>query len=214
VLVNANVAGERLTGRELASFFVLLLVAGNETTRNAISNGLIALTANPEQRAVWAADFDRLAPSAVEEIVRWATPLMWMRRTATRDTALGGQPLRAGDNLLLLYASANRDDAAFDEPYRFDLTRTPNPHLSFGAPGPQFCLGAHLARREITATFSELLRRVPDPEVCGESERLRSKLRQRGQAPSLLLYSGAEARRFVRPPGALIPPVSVELCCP
>jgi cytochrome P450 len=174
-LVTAEVDGESLTTAELASFFVLLVVAGNETTRNAISHGLLALTEHPDQLARWQADFDGLAPSAVEEIVRWATPVIHFRRTVTEDgVRLGDQVFNTDDKVVLWYASANRDAAVFDEPYRFDLGRTPNDHVGFGGPGPHFCLGAHLARREITVMFRELFRRMPDIQATGEPDRLRS----------------------------------------
>jgi cytochrome P450 len=173
-LVHANVDGEQLTHQELASFFILLVVAGNETTRNAISHGLKLLTDHPDQRAIWAADFEGVAPSAVEEIVRLASPVMWMRRTVVTDTVLRGQQLHAGDKLLLFYWSANRDEDVFDDPFRFDVQRSPNPHVGFGGPGPHFCIGAHLARREITVMFRELFRRLPDLRASGEPERLRS----------------------------------------
>jgi len=173
-LVNASVDGEQLTDEELGSFFILLVVAGNETTRNAISHGLEQLTLHPDQRAIWAADFDGVAPTAVEEIVRWASPVIFMRRTATRDAELGGKAIKTGDKFLLYYASANRDEAVFDDPYRFDLRRTPNDHVGFGGPGPHFCLGAHLARREITVMYRELFRRVPDIEMTEDPSRLLS----------------------------------------
>jgi cytochrome P450 len=173
-LVNAEINGERLTQPELGSFFILLVVAGNETTRNAVSHGMKGLCDHPDQRAVWAADFEGVAPTAVEEVVRWATPVIFMRRTATRATSLGGQELNEGDKLLLFYNSANRDEAVFADPSRFDVRRDPNPHVGFGGPGPHFCLGAHLARREITVMFRELFRRLPDIEVTGEPARLRS----------------------------------------
>lgn len=173
-LVNANIDGEQLTAEELASFFILLVVAGNETTRNAISHGLRLLTGNPDQRALWLGDFERYAPTAVEEIVRLASPVVWMRRTATRDTELAGQAISEGDKLLMYYWSANRDAAVFADPDRFDITRDPNPHVGYGGPGPHFCLGAHLARREITVLFRELLGRLPDIRVAGEPQRLRS----------------------------------------
>ena len=173
-LVNAEVDGEQLTDAELASFFILLVVAGNETTRNAISHGLHLLTEHPEQRAVWAADFEGVAPTAVEEIVRLASPVMWMRRTVTRDTVLRDTELHEGDKMLLFYWSANRDAEVFDRPFSFDVRRTPNDHLGFGGPGPHFCLGAHLARREITVMFRELFRRMPDVAASGEPARLRS----------------------------------------
>ena len=173
-LVNAEVEGESLTEQELGSFFVLLVVAGNETTRNAISHGMKALCDHPEQRAIWAADFEGVAPTAVEEIVRWATPVIHFRRTATRDAELRGQRIREGQKVVLWYCSGNRDEAVFDKPFRFDVRREPNEHVGFGGPGPHFCLGAHLARREITVMFREILQRLPDLQVVGEPDRLAS----------------------------------------
>jgi cytochrome P450 len=174
-LVTAEVDGEMLAPAELASFFLLLVVAGNETTRNAIAHGLHALTEHPDQRDRWLADVDGLAPTTVEEIVRWSTPVIHFRRTVTEDGArIGDLELSEGDKVVLWYASANRDDAVFEDPYRFDLGRTPNDHVGFGGPGPHFCLGAHLARREITVMFRELLTRVPDIRSVGEPDRLRS----------------------------------------
>ena len=160
--------------RELASFFILLVVAGNETTRNAISHGMKALCDNPAERSKWAADFEALAPTAVDELVRWSSPVIYMRRTVTQQTQLGGKTLREGDKVVLWYASANRDERVFAEPYQFDLQRTPNEHVGFGGPGPHFCLGANLARREIRVMFREILHRLPDLEVIGEPERLLS----------------------------------------
>jgi methyl-branched lipid omega-hydroxylase len=173
-LVTAELDGERLTDAELASFFILLLAAGNETTRNAITQGVIALDAHPNQRRSWAADFETMAPVAIEEIVRWATPVVFMRRTATCDVEVGGHQFRAGDKCILFYNSANRDERVFPDPYRFDLRRDPNFHVGFGGPGPHFCLGAHLARREITVMFRELFARLPDLHLTGEPDRLRS----------------------------------------
>jgi cytochrome P450 len=173
-LVNAEVEGEQLTDQELGSFFILLVVAGNETTRNAISHGLRLLTENPDQRKIWQDDFEGVAPTAVEEIVRLASPVIFMRRTATQDTTLGGRPIEEGGKLILFYWSANRDEDVFTDPYRFDVRRDPNPHVGFGGPGPHFCLGAHLARREITVMFRELFKRVPDLSATGEPDRLRS----------------------------------------
>jgi len=173
-LITTNIDGEALTHAELASFFVLLAVAGNETTRNAIAHGLWALTEHPDQRAVWAADLDGIAPTAVEEIVRWASPVTWMRRTVAEDTVLAGEPLHPGDKVLLYYNSANRDEDVFYDPYRFDVRRSPNPHLGFGAAGPHFCLGAHLARREIRTMFEVLLRRLPDIGATAPPDRLRA----------------------------------------
>jgi cytochrome P450 len=173
-LLHAEVDGETLTDAELASFFVLLVVAGNETTRNAISHGMKALCDFPDQRAKWAADFEGVAPTAIEEIVRWASPVIHFRRTATRDTALGGQAIRAGEKIVLWYNSGNRDEAVFADPYRFDVTRTPNEHVGFGGPGPHHCLGANLARREMRVMFREIFSRLPDLEITGPPEMLRS----------------------------------------
>ncbi|HET7406459.1 MAG TPA: cytochrome P450, partial [Mycobacteriales bacterium] len=161
--------------QELGSFFILLVVAGNETTRNAIAHGLHFLTQNPDQKQLWLSDFERYAPTAVEEIVRYASPVAWMRRSVTRDYTLeGGHELKEGDKVLLYYWSADRDEEVFTDPLRFDITRDPNPHVGFGGPGPHFCLGAHLARREITVMFRELFRRMPDIHAAGEPDRLLS----------------------------------------
>jgi cytochrome P450 len=173
-LVSAEIDGERLTEEELGSFFVLLVTAGSETTRNTISHGLRLLTDHPDQRAVWAADFEGVAPTAVEEILRWASPVTWMRRSASRDTILHGQEIEEGTKLLLFYNSANRDEDVFDDPFRFDVVRDPNPHMSFGGSGPHFCLGAHLARRETRVMFREIFHRLPDIQAVGEPDRLHS----------------------------------------
>jgi len=173
-LVNAEIEDEKLTQQELASFFVLLVTAGNETTRTAIAHGLNALTHNPDQRSILLADYDAHAKTAVDEIVRWASPVTWMRRTLATDYVLSDQELKAGDKVLLFYNSANRDDEAFSDPFRFDVTRTPNDHYGFGAPGPHFCLGAHLARREINVMFKELLQRFPTIAATSAPSQLRS----------------------------------------
>jgi methyl-branched lipid omega-hydroxylase len=173
-LATANVDGEQLTPAELASFFILLVAAGNETTRNAISHALLLLTEHPGQRELLLADFEGRIGPAVEEVVRYVSPVIWMRRTLTRDTDMNGHAFAAGDKFLLMYQAANRDEAVFDEPDRFDITRSPNPHVGFGAAGPHFCLGAHLARREISAILRELLSRVPDIRVAGEPDYLLS----------------------------------------
>ncbi len=173
-LVNAELEDDKLTDADLASFFVLLTVAGNETTRNAISWGLKYLTDNPDQRAVWAADFDGVAPSAIEEIVRLASPVTYMRRTATQDTEIGGQAIAEGDKVSMFYLAGNRDPELFDDPMRFDVRRDPNHHCGFGGPGPHFCLGAHLARREILVMYRELFRRLPDIHASGEPALLQS----------------------------------------
>lgn len=173
-LMHAEVEGQRLTTGELGSFFLLLVVAGNETTRNAISHGMLALTQFPDERRRWCDDFDALAPTAVEEIVRWATPVIHFRRTAAADCVVGGQPIAAGDKVVMFYNSANRDEAVFADPYRFDVGRAPNEHVGFGGGGPHFCLGAHLARREIRVMFEELFRAIPDIEVTGPPDYLQS----------------------------------------
>ncbi|MGZ7014611.1 MAG: cytochrome P450 [Acidimicrobiales bacterium] len=178
-MMQAEVEGEdgtvhRLSAEELGSFFILLVAAGNETTRNAISHGMYALTTHPDQRQALAADFETAIPGAVEEIVRWATPVIHFRRTAVEDCVIGGHDVKAGDKVVMWFNSANRDDAVFADPYRFDIARTPNEHVGFGAGGPHFCLGANLARREITVMFRELFRQLPDIEITGEPDYLQS----------------------------------------
>jgi cytochrome P450 len=173
-LVNTNVDGEALSDTEVAAFFILLVVAGNETTRNAISHGLLAMTQYPDQRALWQDDPAAIAPTGVDEIVRWGSPVIWMRRTVARDTVLGDVELAEGDKVIMFYNSANRDEDVFDDPYTFDVRRDPNPHIGFGAAGPHFCLGAHLARQEIEVMFRRLFERLPDIEAVGEPDRLLS----------------------------------------
>jgi cytochrome P450 len=173
-LVAAEVDGERLTSAEIASFFILLAVAGNETTRNAISHGVLALARYPEQREIWWNEFDAYTPSAVEEIVRWASPVVYMRRTATRDVELSGVTISAGDKVTMWYSSANRDEEKFDNPWKFDVARKHNHHLGFGGGGTHFCLGANLARREITVVFEELHKQIPDITVTEEPAMLLS----------------------------------------
>jgi len=168
VLMHAEVDGERLTTQELGSFFILLVAAGNETTRNSISHGMKLLTDHPDQRALWLDDFNGRAPGAVEEIVRYATPVIHFRRTATRDTELSGVKIAEGDKVVLWYTSGNRDETVFPDPFAFDITR-PNlkDQMGFGAGGPHYCLGANLARREMTVMFDELLHRLPDLQITG-----------------------------------------------
>jgi cytochrome P450 len=173
-LLHANVDGESLTHSELASFFILLLVAGNETTRNAISHGLWLLTEHPDQRELWTGDVDGVTATAVDEIVRIATPVIFMRRTVTGPTTLSDHEFKEGDKVILFYNSANRDEEIFTDPDVFNVTRSPNPHIGFGAPGPHFCLGAHLARREMTVMFRELFRHLPDIRASAEPDRLLS----------------------------------------
>jgi len=172
VLMRAEVEGERLTEMEFDLFFLLLAVAGNETTRNLISGGMLALIEHPEQRRRLLEP--PLLDTAVEEMLRWVTPVIQFRRTAVRDTEIGGQAIARGDKVVVYYSSANRDETVFDEPERFDVGRSPNEHLTFGGGGHHFCLGANLARLEIRLIFEELLRRLPDIELDGPVRRLRS----------------------------------------
>ena len=173
-LVHAEVDGESLTAEEIGSFFVLLVAAGNETTRTATSHGLLALTQFPEQRQRWLDDLEGVSPTAVEEIVRWASPVLHFRRTVMTETTLGGIELSEGDRVVMLYLSANRDEGHFVDPDAFDVTRTPNDHVGFGGGGPHFCLGANLARRELRVLFEEVLTRLPDLRVVDEPDRLSS----------------------------------------
>ncbi|MCX4679588.1 cytochrome P450 [Streptomyces sp. NBC_01433] len=158
-LVNADIDGEALSSRQLGAFFSLLLVAGVETTRNAIAHGLSLLTLHPEQRELLESDFDRYIDGAADEIVRHSTPIIQFRRTVTAEYSLGGRTFLPGDKVALFYASANRDAAVFTDPDSFDITRSPNPHLGYGGGGPHHCLGAHLARLEMKALLRELLTR-------------------------------------------------------
>ena len=162
-----------LNEREFHNYFSLLMIAGNETTRHTISAGMLALIENPDQLRLLRED-PSLIPVATEEILRWATPVMHFRRTATRDVELRGQRIRVGDKVVTWYISANRDESMFPDPYRFDVTRTPNDHIVFGPGGPHFCLGAHLARLETKILFQELLPRLRSIELAGRVERLRS----------------------------------------
>ncbi|HEV3228299.1 MAG TPA: cytochrome P450 [Solirubrobacteraceae bacterium] len=168
-LVQAEVDGDRLTHAEIAAFFVLLSVAGNDTTRHTTSHAMRALTLNPDQRQVLVADTENRMATAVEEFVRWATPVMTFRRTTTRPVELHGQRIGAGEKVVLFYSSANRDESAFDAPERFDVARDPNRHLGFGGGGPHYCLGASLARTQLRSIFTEILSELPDLEV-GEPE--------------------------------------------
>ena len=175
VMMHAVVDGERLTSQEFGSFFILLVVAGNETTRNAITHGMLALTENPDQRKIWFENFDLNTKTAVEEIVRWATPVIHFRRTATEDTDINGFKVKSGQKVVLFYNSGNRDERIFVNPFKFDVTRTAQPtQIGFGAGGPHFCLGANLARREIAMMFDEIRRRVPNLQITGEPAYLQS----------------------------------------
>ncbi|WIX75235.1 cytochrome P450 [Amycolatopsis carbonis] len=160
-LVQAEVDGERLTDEEIAAFFVLLSVAGNDTTRQTTSHTLRALTDFPEQREWLMADFDGRIGSALDEFVRWASPVMTFRRTAVADFELGGQQISTGEKVVMFYASGNFDPEVFDEPGHFDLSRSPNPHVSFGGGGAHFCLGNQVAKAQLRALFGELLRTLP-----------------------------------------------------
>jgi cytochrome P450 len=167
-LVHNDLGEELLAPHEVPPFFILLAVAGNDTTRTAISHGMHLLSQNPEQREIWQNDLVDVTPTAVEEIVRVASPVTYMRRTATGPTTVGGHDFEEGDKLVMLYGAANRDPRKFDDPEQFDVLRNPNDHVGFGGPGPHFCLGAHLARREISVVFRQLLTRLPDIEVTAE----------------------------------------------
>ena len=167
-LVHNDLGEDMLAPSEIAPFFILLAVAGNDTTRTAISHGMHLLSQNPDQRRIWQDDLEAVTPTAVEEIIRVASPVTFMRRTATGDVTVSGHDFTAGDKVVLFYGAANRDPRQFDDPEVFDVRRDPNPHVGFGGPGPHFCLGAHLARREVSVVFRQLLTRLPDIEVSGD----------------------------------------------
>jgi methyl-branched lipid omega-hydroxylase len=183
-LVHANVDGESLTNEELGPFFILLAVAGNDTTRTATSLGMHFLGEHPDQRRVWQDDLPLVTPTAVEEIVRYASPVTFMRRTVTQPATIGGRSFDEGDKVVLFYGAANRDPAVFEDPDTFDVRRDPNPHVGFGGPGPHFCLGAHLARRELSIVFRQLLTRLPDIEPSGPPDFL--------EAATIPLVSGVK----------------------
>jgi cytochrome P450 len=172
-LLEAEVDGKRLDDIEFLLFFLLLIDAGGDTTRNLLSSGLIALLENPEQFAWLKADLDARVPSAREELLRWTTPVIYMRRTAKHDTELAGQSIREGDKVVMYFGSANRDPAKFERPDTLDLSRAPNEHIAFGT-GPHGCLGQHIARIEIDAILHEVLTRMKDIEIVGAPEWLPS----------------------------------------
>jgi len=172
IVANAKINGQPLPQLELLSYFFLLVVAGNETTRNATTGGLLALIENPDQWARLKKDPSLLKP-AVEEIVRWTTPVIQFARTATEDTEIRGQKIKAGESVCLFYPSANRDEEVFEEPFKFDIGRNPNPHIAFGI-GEHFCLGANLARLELEAIFRQIVDRMEYAELAGPVSRLRS----------------------------------------
>jgi cytochrome P450 len=170
-LVQAEVDGHSLTDQEIGALLVLLAVAGNDTTRQTTSHGIKALCDHPDQRSLLREDVAGRIEGAVEELLRWATPVMQFRRTATRDVELHGERIRAGEKVVLLYTSANRDEAVFSDPWDFVISRSPNDHVGFGGGGPHHCLGANLVRTQLRCLFSELITRVPRLEV-GEPEYL------------------------------------------
>jgi hypothetical protein len=171
ILANAEVDGARMGDIETLGYYLITFTAGHDTTRNAIAGGMHALIENPAEREKLYRDPANRSADAVEEIVRWTTPVNYMMRTAARDYELGGTKIRAGDRALLFYASANRDEDVFDDPDAFRIDRHPNPHLGFGI-GEHFCLGSHLARRSQRALFSELVGRLEQVELAGPVERL------------------------------------------
>jgi cytochrome P450 len=172
ILVESEIGGEKLTDEDILWFCFLLILAGNETTRNAISGGLLALCEHPEERGRLQADMS-LLPQAVEEILRWVSPVTHMSRVALQDTDINGFPIKKGERVTMWYPSVNRDESVFPEPNRFNIARTPNEHLAFGI-GEHFCLGAGFARLELRVIFEELFRRFPDIQLDGPPERLRS----------------------------------------
>lgn len=172
-LMAAEVDGEKLNEMEVVNFMLLLAIGGNETTRNCISGGFLALHDNPEQLEAWKNDIEGLSESATEEMLRWTSPIVCFRRTATADTEIRGQAIKEGDKLVMYYASANRDEDVFDDPQTFDIRRQSNKHLSFGT-GHHFCLGATLARMEIRILFEELFKRYPNMKPVGPVKRAAS----------------------------------------
>ncbi len=173
-LLGAQVEGRRLDDIDFNLFFLLLVDAGGDTTRNLVGGGVQALFDHPDQRERLQADYDGLAATAVEEMLRWVSPVIYMRRTAACDTELSGTKIREGDKVVMYYGAANRDPRAFEEPDRFDLSRSPNHHIAFGGGGAHFCLGSHIARIEIDAILRELVTRLPDLEPAGPVEWLAS----------------------------------------
>ncbi len=173
-LVQAEVDGDRLTDGELQWFFLLLVNAGGDTTRNLLAAGMDLLFEHPDERARLDAELDELLPTAVEEMLRYTSPVVNFRRTAMEDTEIGDQAVAAGDKVIMFYGAANRDAAVFEDPDRFDIARDPNPHLAFGGGGPHLCLGMHVARIEIAVMLGELLTRLPALAPAGAPERLAS----------------------------------------
>ena len=207
-------AGGGLSDDDIAATFWVIITGGSDTTSTTAAHAMIALSEFPDERRRLQADYDRLAPTAVEEMLRWATPVLCFRRTAAADTEIESQPIRDGDNVVIFYQSADRDERVFPSPYRFDVSRDPNPHFAFGGGGPHFCLGAALARLQLRIFFRELFRRLPDIEVVGEPvyepgpflDSVASRpLQVHGWAPGLTLRGplGGRRRRLVGLCGSL-----------
>ena len=174
ILVNAEVDGDHLTDEEFQWFFLLLVNAGGDTTRNLLAAGLQLLLDHPDQRTKLMGDLDGLLGSAVEEMLRYCSPVTHFKRTAMQDTVVGGQSIKAGERVVMFYGSANRDEDIFENADTFDVARHPNPHVAFGAGGPHLCLGMHVARVELAVMFRELLTRMPHIEAGGPIERMHS----------------------------------------
>jgi cholest-4-en-3-one 26-monooxygenase len=172
-LINAEIDGDKLSQAEFEMFMMLLTVAGNETTRNTTAHGMLALMRNPDAYQALVAD-PSLLPTAVEEMLRYASPVLHFRRTAMKDTEIRGQEIKQGDKVVMWHISANRDEEVFDDPYTFNIYRNPNEHVAFGGGGAHYCLGANLARMELNLIFSEILERIPDMQLAGEPQMLRS----------------------------------------
>jgi cytochrome P450 len=200
-LLQAELDGERLTDLEFNMFFLLLINAGGDTTRNLVAAGILAMMEHPDQQARLAAD-PSLLPTAIEEMLRYTSPVTVFVRTATKDTELRGIPVKAGDRAAMFYPSANRDETRFADPDRFDIGRAPNPHLAFGGGGTHFCLGANLARVEATAIIPEVLSRMKGLELAGPVERVRSNL-MNGIHSMPVKFTAASGRRPAAPAKAV-----------
>ena len=174
ILVNAEVDGDRLTDEEFQWFFLLLVNAGGDTTRNLLAAGLQLLFDHPDQRAKLVSNLDGHLATAIEEMLRFSSPVSHFKRTVMEDTTIRGQVIKAGERVVMFYGSANRDEDVFENPDTFDITRDPNPHVAFGAGGPHLCLGMHVARVELAVMFKELLTRLPNVETNGDFERMHS----------------------------------------
>jgi cytochrome P450 len=200
-LLQAELDGEGLTDLEFNMFFLLLINAGGDTTRNLVAAGVLATMENPDQQARLVAD-PSLLPTAIDEMLRYTSPVTVFLRTATKDTELRGIPVKAGDRAAMFYPSANRDESRFADPDRFDIGRAPNPHLAFGGGGTHFCLGANLARVEATAIIPEVLSRMKGLELAGPVERVRSNL-MNGIHSMPVKFTAASGRRAAAPPKAV-----------